>query len=151
MVFEPAAAPSDRVGFLAWYHRQTEWGEGHDYNDPANTSEKLRAWFLDFIKTFPAMNGPYASEDIDDPKVSDYSIGHYAIYVAFAWSELEAAYDAMFRSARTLGLGFFDVSADDGEVWLPDADGNYVHAHGGGRSTETLGEVRVWSAHFKKK
>jgi hypothetical protein len=129
MVFEPAAAPPDRAGFLAWYHRQTEWGEGHDYNDPANASEKLRAWFLDFIKTFPAMNGPYASENYDDPKVSDYSIGRSAIYVAFAWSQAEAAYRAMFETAKAFGLGFYDVSAGDGQVWLPNSHGEYVCVH----------------------
>jgi hypothetical protein len=131
MVFEPAAAPLDRAEFLAWFDRQAEWGEGHDYNDPANTTERMRAWFFEFTKTFPPMNGPHASKDYDDPKISDYSIGRSVIYAGFAWSQAEAAYNAMFDTAKKFGLGFYDVSAESGEVWLPNSQGEFVCVHRG--------------------
>jgi len=43
---------------MDWYDNLTDWGEGDDYNDPANTSPKLRDWYRDMISAFPAMNGP---------------------------------------------------------------------------------------------
>lgn len=84
MVFDPKAPPSDREGFMEWYKRQVQWREEHGYDDPKVSTEELRAWFLDMIGQYPAMNGPYASDDIDNPKVTDYSIGKSAIYAAFA-------------------------------------------------------------------
>ena len=58
MVFAPEAAPEGREAFMDWYDNLTDWGEGDDYNDPANTSPKLRDWYRDMISAFPAMNGP---------------------------------------------------------------------------------------------
>jgi len=49
-----------------------------------------------------------------DPKVSDYSIGKSAICVAFAWSQAEAACQAMFSLAKKHKVGYFDVRAADG-------------------------------------
>jgi hypothetical protein len=119
MVFDPIVAPSDRAAFLAWYETQAEWAEGHSYDDPSVTTEPLRAWFFDMIKDFPAMNGPHASQDYDDERVSDYSIGRSVIYVAFAWSQAEPAFAALFDKARKHGVGFYNVSGERGEVWLP--------------------------------
>ena len=60
MVFDPQAPPSDREGFMGWYREQTQWGEGHTYNDPAISTAELRAWFFDMIREYPPMNGPHA-------------------------------------------------------------------------------------------
>ena len=119
MVFDPAAAPTDRTAFLAWYADQTKWAEGHSYDDPAVSAPALAAWYADLIQTYPPMNGPLASADPDNPKVSDYSIGKAVIYVAFGWSQAEAAGVAMYRTAVKHHVGFFDVSADDGLIWYP--------------------------------
>ena len=72
MVFDPRSAPADRAAFLAWYREQTEWTEDHGYDDPAETTVELRAWFWDMMKDFPPMNGPHASRD-DDLRVSTSS------------------------------------------------------------------------------
>ncbi len=135
LVFDPAAAPADREGFMAWFNEQTKWGEGHSYNDPAVCSENLRAWFFDMIKAFPALNGPHRAkdDDLDDPRITDYSIGRSIIDAGFRWSEAEPAYQAAFDLAKRHRLGFFDMSADDGEVWLPTADGGYQCVHGTSR------------------
>ena len=125
MVFEPTAAPRDRSGFLSWYDEQTQWAEGHGYDDPAVSSPLLRAWFLEMIESFPAMNGPYASGDIDDPKVTDYSVGKDVIYVAFAWSQVDPAFKTMAAVAKKHGLGFYDVSAEDGAIVFPGEFGNF--------------------------
>lgn len=120
MVFRKEAAPKTRTDFMKWYENQTEWAEEHGYDDPANTSPELRNWFMEIIQTFPAMNGPYASDDDDNKYVSDYSIGKDVIYVAFAWSLAEQAYKTMLELAEKHGVGFFDVSSDNGDILFPD-------------------------------
>ena len=131
MVFDPDGPPPDRAGFMDWYFPQTEWAEDHGYDDPQVCTTALRSWFLEMIKAYPAMNGPYAVDDPDHPKVTDYSVGRAVIYAAFAWSEAEGAYRAMFELAKKHKVGFFDVSADDGEVWMPTPNGDYACVHGG--------------------
>jgi hypothetical protein len=134
MVFEPSAPPSDRAGFLVWYHEQTKWAEHRDYNDPTGTADALGAWFLDMIERFPALNGPLAGEDFDSSKIADYSIGSVAIYAGFAWRELQDAYRATFELAIKHRLGFFDVSAEDGQVWMPQGAAGFRIVHGTGSS-----------------
>jgi hypothetical protein len=119
MVFDPATAPRARSEFLTWYRKQTEWAEDHDYNDPAVCTPHLRAFFEELISSFPPMNGPYASDDIDDDTVTDYSVGRSVIYAAFAWSQQERARAAMVALAQKHEVGFFDVSATDGDVVYP--------------------------------
>ena len=119
MVFDAPAAPRSRKAFMGWYEKQTEWAESHGYNNPETPAPALQAWFRDIIKTFPPMNGPLASDDPDDPKVTDYSLGRSVIYGAFAWSEAEAAHQLAKELAAKHGVGFFDVSAEAGDVWFP--------------------------------
>lgn len=119
MVFDPEAAPRKEGEFLNWYGRQTEWSEDHSYDDPAVSVPALRNWFLDMIKTFPAMNGPHAVDDDDNPKVTDYSIGTSVIYAGFAWSEADDAYKSMFEMAKRHGVGFFNASGSDDEIYFP--------------------------------
>jgi hypothetical protein len=131
MVFDPSAPPPDRAGYMAWYHEQTQWSEVHDYDDPKVSTPELRAWFLEMIQAFPAMNGPYASDDVDDPRVTDYCVGKSVIYAAFAWSESVVALETMFELARKHKVGFFDVSSDNGQVWMPDGAGGWDCVPGG--------------------
>jgi len=135
MVFQPEAAPSDRAEFLAWYKQLTTWTEDHDYNDPQHTTPALQAWYREMIKTFPALNGPDAAA-IDDPAsdsayVTDYCCASNAVYVGFRWSVQKEAYRLVLACATKHQVGFFDVSATDGAVWQPTADG-YAIVHGGG-------------------
>jgi hypothetical protein len=55
---------------------------------------RLRAWFLDVIRLFPPLNGDFAEEELpeDEATAADYSIGTQMIYIAFAWSKAELAY-----------------------------------------------------------
>jgi hypothetical protein len=132
MVFDPQGPPRDREGFMTWYRKQTEWSEGHSYDNADLTTSDLRAWYRDMLLQYPAMNGPDSSGDVDNPKVTDYSIGRSVIYAAFAWSEAEGALNRMFRLAEKHREGFFDVSGDDGGVWLPTPSGEYLCVHGEG-------------------
>lgn len=132
MVFEPAAAPLDRPGFLDWYRRVTAWEGTHDHSDPANASARLRGWYGDMITRFPAMNGPDAVREgdaaFDTLWVTDYCITANAIYMAFASSVSGYAYDMTRDLAMKHGLGFHDVSGAKGAVWLP-SGASYSIAH----------------------
>lgn len=111
MVFDPAEAPHDRAAFLEWYKQTTEWSEGHSYDDPNNTTLGLRNWFDDIRRTYPPMNGPLATDDYDNLKVTDYSIGHHAIYATFAWSKAEEAYPVVRELAVKHAVGFTTSAA----------------------------------------
>ena len=134
MMFDPFVPPTDRTGFLAWFNEQTKWTEDRNYDDPAGTAKALHAWFLEMIERFPAMNGPFAKDDYDDPKITGYTIGTTMIYIDFRWSVLQDAYKTTLEMAMKHGLGFFDVSAEDGQVWMP-SDAGYRIAHGVGNSS----------------
>ena len=133
LVFDPATAPRERRAFLTWWDQQSEWTEDHGYDDPAVSTPGLRLWFLEIGAEFPPMNGPYAKEDFpdDEATLTDYSVGREAIYASFAWSKTELAYNTVFRLAEKHHLGFFDVSSEDGAVWLPDPAGKLTKAHEG--------------------
>lgn len=120
MVFRKEAAPKTRTDFMKWYEEQTEWNEEHSYDDPANTSTELRNWYMEMIQTFPAMNGPLVSDDVDNSNVSDYSIGKDVIYAGFSWSVVQQAYTTMMRLAEKHSVGFFDVSGDKGDIFFPE-------------------------------
>lgn len=123
MVFDPVVSPKDRVSFMKWYEEQTAWDEPHDYSDSSVTTTTLRAWYDDMSAQYPNMNGRDVAEgDLDDPKLTDYSIGRSIIYMAFAWSQAEDAYEKVRRLAEKHNVGFFDVSANEGEIWTPQID-----------------------------
>ena len=119
MVFEPSVAPRDRAQFMEWYHKQTQWSEGHGYNDPAVASPALQRWFHDMIQLYPPLNGPLAANDYDNPTLTDHCIGMHVIYSAFAWSCAVDARATMRALAAKHAVGFFDVSSNDGEILFP--------------------------------
>jgi len=123
MVFDPAAAPAKKRGpFLDWYDQQSEWDEGHNYDDPAVCSPALAAFYADIARTF----APLVDDDGDG---TDYTIGKSVIYMTFGWDSVDAAHEAVFRLAGEHKLGFFDVSSDLAETWLPDSKGGLYLAH----------------------
>ena len=124
MVFERTKDPQKSKEFLVWYDKETEWSEEHGYDDPAVTSPALRNWYEEMIKTFPNMDSPDAEVEDDDAEahLTEYSIGHNVIYAAFAWSVAEEAYEKVKALAQKHGVGFYDVSNDDGDIILPDGN-----------------------------
>jgi hypothetical protein len=144
MVFLPDAAPEGREAFMTWYREITKWGEGHNYDNPQNTAPILRAWYRDMITTFPAMNGPDGVSDdhpaLDSGHVAGYACARAAIYADFRWSVAQDAYNHTLMYAAVHGLGFFDVSATDGAVWLPTERGFKV-AHGGAANDQKIEEA----------
>ena len=130
MVFDLDTAPARHTQFMAWYEEQTKWSEGHRYNDPAVSATSLRAWFIDIIESFPPLNGPLSKDNLpeDEASATDYSVGQSVIYCAFAWSKAQVAYGTVFKLAEKHGIGFFDVSSGNEEVWLP-SNGRLKIAH----------------------
>lgn len=122
MVFAPNDAPREIQAFLDWFAQQTQWSERQSYEDPSETTPNLAAWYADMRQNFPNMNGPDAYEpahDEDNPYVTGYAIGRSVIYADFRWSVAEAAYTTVRALAVKHGVGFFNVSASDGEIWFP--------------------------------
>lgn len=122
MVFDALAAPRSRQAFMAWHGAQTQWMDLHSSDDPDILTPALRAWLQEIIKTFPPMNGPSASDDYNDARVTDYSLGRSMIYAAFAWSQADDAHALAKALAAKHGVGFFDVSSTAGDIWLPTPD-----------------------------
>ena len=116
LVFDPAHAPKERKAFLQWWDAQAEWSEPHPYNDPAFTTPSLRAWFMDMIERFPALNGPYAASRYQ--RSADYCIGYHLIYVAISFDK-QATHERAHELAGKHRLGFYEASSPDGEIWLP--------------------------------
>ena len=136
MVFEPEAVPAEHDEFLEWYSRQTKWTEDHGYDDPAITSEHLRAWHHDMIQIFPPLNKPISLDEPprDEASTTDHAIGRDFIYAPFAWSKSEAAYMTVARLAEKYRLGLFNASSIGEEVWIPE-EGKITLAHDKGPPT----------------
>ena len=125
MVFAPEAAPSKRAAFLDWYEQQTAWGDDEAHDNPALSTPALQAFFAGLASEFPP-----APDDSDEETGTEYSIGPGLIYMSFLdWDKIDRAHEAVFRLAARHGLGFFDVSSDLAEVWLPDSKGGLRVAH----------------------
>ncbi len=127
MVFDTTKAPKTKVEFMKWYEKVTQWDDDVRYDDPVDTSSALQNWYNDMRTFFPAMNGPDAASDEEmdadeesgESRISDYCIARDAIYVSFAWSQCENAYEKTCELAKKHGVGFFDVSGT-GNIILPD-------------------------------
>jgi hypothetical protein len=125
LVFDPAYAPRERGAFRQWWDAQADWSEPHPYNDPAFTTPSLRAWFMEMIERFPALNGPYASPR--DRRAADYCIGYHLVYVAI-WVDKQATHERAHELAGKHRLGLYEASSPDGEIWLPGAGDELVLA-----------------------
>jgi hypothetical protein len=126
VVFDPAAPPGDRVGFLAWYADVARMGDGRSAQDPAACSAALQAWYGDIVKLFPAISGPDA---YDNKNAAEYRFAPTAIFAGFQW---EASRQALMRAsmlARVHNVGFFDASGDTAAVWGPSDKGVYKLIH----------------------
>lgn len=125
MVFAPEAAPSKRAAFLDWYDEQTEWDEDQAYDNPALATPALQAFYAELAAEFPA-----AQDDTEEGTGTEYTIGSALIYMSFLdWDKIDRAHEAVFSLAGKHGLGFFDVSSDLAEAWLPDKKGGLRIAH----------------------
>jgi hypothetical protein len=124
MVFAPEAAPAKRAAFLDWYEQQTGWDEDDAADDPAVATPALQAFYAELAAEFPP------AQPDGDESGTDYMIGPSLIYMSFLdWDKIDEAHGAVFRLAAKHELGFFDVSSDLAEAWLPDRKGGLRIAH----------------------
>lgn len=115
MVFEKSKAPTNHAEFMKWYLQKTQWSANCDYNDISHACENLQKFFYKVKDIFPPMNGPFSptvKELSENPKLepllSDYCIDDDLIYIAFAYSVSERAYDIIRRAAYFSDIGFFN-------------------------------------------
>jgi len=143
LVFDPQVAPVSRPAFMAWYGDLAKWEEARDYNSPEGMTGNLPQFYDRLRPVFPPMNGPFAFDfdtlvedkpsfwqrlfggrqpgpealkPFNESLVTDYSCATSGIYMSFAWSVAEQAYEEVVRTALETGVGFFDVSAADGVI-----------------------------------
>lgn len=129
MVFDVDKAPKTKTEFLQWYKEVTDWKEEDMYDDITISTTPIQEWFYEMIKTYPPMNGKFSptDEELDEiegleERMTDYSIGDSFIYMEFAWSVADKAYDAAVKTAFNSGLGVFylGTSEEDMMIILPD-------------------------------
>ncbi|GIM60774.1 hypothetical protein CAPN008_08240 [Capnocytophaga canis] len=127
MVFSKNKKFENRDQFMDWYDVVTEWEEEVDYDDYKHTTTELQAFFMDIKNTFPPLNGEFAPDDDeldtleeDGIYAVDYCIANEAIYMAFAWSNADEAYQKVKELATKHKVAFFDVSSNEGEILYPD-------------------------------
>lgn len=116
-VFEPAAAPGERKAFLQWMDERTSWGDP-PYDDLGKTTPKLSAFCTALQEEFPNIG----KADDETDRATEYNIGRDFTYLAFRWSQAGHAYALVRALAVKHGTGFFNCSADDGEIWFPPSD-----------------------------
>ena len=131
VIFEPAAPPADRNGFLVWYTEVARLGDGSLACNPAATAPILQAWYRDMIKAFPALIGPDAPayRDIDDNRPAEYRFCQSAIFASFQWEASRKVQLQALRLARSHAVGLFDASGATCAVWGPTDRGYYGVVH----------------------
>lgn len=118
MVFKKEAAPKERKAFLQWYDEQVVLLESTNHIDCTSCSPELQEWFKDMKLIFQPINGPFV-EDRNDERAASFRVGDQAIYVTFSWSVADYARANVIKLAKVHGLGFFDISSPEGDIWFP--------------------------------
>lgn len=115
-VFDPTGVPRERAAFLEWFNHEVEDSECYF----VGSSGPLKSWHDSTLIEWPDLQ-EVDEDQIDDPKVTGYSCTPNSIYVDFRWSVADEAYDAVRRRAVDCGVGFYDISGDegDGEIYFP--------------------------------
>ena len=71
MVFDKSKAPAEPMEFLKWFYEKTAWTSERDYYDIKGASPELVNFFMEIIREYPAMNGPFAPSDEEMKKIED--------------------------------------------------------------------------------
>ena len=119
MVFDKESLPRNRVDFLEWFEHEVE---GENEGEVRSDSPALQAWHQEMLAAFPDIND-LGDEEIADGRYGEYSSSTGALYVSFAWSQADLAYETVKSLAAKHGVGFFNVSAEEGEIIIPTHEG----------------------------
>jgi hypothetical protein len=132
LVFAPAAAPGDRIAFIAWFSQVVRLRDGHLLPDPSQTSPALRGWYHGMNEAFPHVGTAAAgrAEMLEDEINADYRFSPDAVFARFEWRVSRKAYHLGMKLARAYGLGFFDASGENAMcyTWV---NGRFILAHRG--------------------
>ena len=141
VIFNPGIAPRERSHFIAWFQEQAKWSEEHSYDDPVVTTPALQRWYEAIRKDYPNMNGPGAADDDHIDDAVDYCIGKNLIHAGFRWTQAEEVYPIVRQLAVEHHVGFYDVSADEGdaEIYFP---GEALRPPSGGAWSEVAKQFR---------
>ncbi len=60
---------------------------------------------------------------MDNPKAADYGLARTYVYASFGWSQAEVALKHSVKLAERHRVGFFNVSSDEADVYIPGARG----------------------------
>ena len=71
MVFDKSKAPAEPMEFLKWFYEKTTWTSDRDYYDIKGASPELVSFFMEIIREYPAMNGPFAPSDEEMEKIEE--------------------------------------------------------------------------------
>lgn len=132
LVFEPGAAPDDRLAFMAWFSQVVRLRDGHLRTDPERTAPALRNWYEGMTQAFPPIGSDRAGriEMQEDQLNADYRFSEQAVFARFEWKVSRKAYHLGMKLARMYGLGFFDASGENAMCYTV-ANGRFVLAHRG--------------------
>lgn len=116
MVFRKEAAPKDRDAFLHWYDKQIDLVDNHCESEQG--AVELVQWYQEISVLFPPINCPCANA-YTSLYCAKYSIGKDVIHVVFSWKVADQAHSKVIELAKKYGLGFFDVSSPQTDIWFP--------------------------------
>ncbi|PZF71252.1 hypothetical protein [Taibaiella soli] len=118
MVFSAAAAPRDRQFFMKWYEQKMEADTESACYERDAAAPELVAWMKAMTEVFP-VGEPLAISDKTENRVASYWMDTDLICISFPWNFAEDAYFFTRKFAEKYKVGFFDVSADEGDIIFP--------------------------------
>lgn len=127
MVFDPAAVPLERPGFIAWVRRMIRMGEGSVLEE--TQLEALTLWRNDMAARYRRHSLRYGREVTPTLLLPDFRITASAIYASFDWRLCVPLYRDGLRLAQDHQIGFFDVSGEEAAVWIPGLRGRLAVVH----------------------
>lgn len=132
MVFEPAAAPDDRIAFIAWFSQVMRLRDGHMLPDPTQASPALQRWYEGMAYAFPPIGSTHAGsvQMKEDEINADYRFAPNAVFARFEWRISRRAYHVAMKLARMNGLGLFDASGESATCYTV-VNGRFIVAHRG--------------------
>jgi hypothetical protein len=132
MVFEPGAAPDDRLAFVAWFSQVVRLRDGHLLPDPTTASPALQRWYEGMTYAFPPTGSTHAGkvEMQEDELAADYRFAPSAVFARFELRVSRKAYPLAMKLARMNRLGFFDASGESATCYTV-VNGRFIVAHRG--------------------
>ena len=150
VVFNPETAPKNKEDFKTWFDKQIDLADNRSYSDLEFINKNLESCFLEIVKSFPALNGPYSNNDIDQENMTDYDVSENIICASFPWSSSDQAYNNTKQLAEKHNVGFYDVSGNE-DVFSTDDYGNFRKIQAFGKNIFTIGGETKFSEEINPK